>query len=57
VKHIDRVSKGLPASADTFQFIICEASRELGDLLEQKGGNLPLIGYINLKCDLPEDIQ
>ena len=55
MKHIDRVSKGLPASADALQFIICEASRELGLLLEQKGGASPFVDYINIKCDLPED--
>ena len=55
VKHISRLSKEMPPRANEFQFIICEFSRAMGDLLELKGGVSPLLDFVNQKCDLPSE--
>ncbi|HOZ45280.1 MAG TPA: hypothetical protein PLO37_01155 [Candidatus Hydrogenedentes bacterium] len=53
MKHIRGIS-ATPASANEVQFIICQLSLLLSELLGFKGGSSPLLDFINLQCDLPQ---
>jgi len=54
VKHIYHVSKGLPAAANEFQFIVCQVSHSMWQLMDAKGATTPVLDWVNTKCDLPD---
>ena len=54
VKHIGVVSKKhMPGKANPFQDVVCEIVHSMAGLLEEKSGFLPLVGYLDEKCNLP----
>lgn len=55
MKHISMVTKMQPAKANDFQYIVCKVADVVNDVLGASGGNIPFLGYIVDKCDLPEN--
>jgi hypothetical protein len=49
VKHIARISKH-PALAAPWQDFVCAISQVVADLLSTKGGSVPLVTYLDTKC-------
>ena len=55
LKHVSLVTSEKPAPAALWQEIICYTNQTIANLLEQKGGMLPIVNYVSTKCDLPSD--
>jgi len=55
MKHIDCVSRVIPAKAGQAQDIICDIAHVLALMLEAKGGSIPLVTYIDAKCQVIPD--
>jgi len=54
MKHIRSMSRIMPYQANQFQDFICYKSAFLAEVVDAKGGSLPLLTYIVNKCDIPE---
>jgi len=52
VKHLVRITKDIPASADVVEDILCAFSNGLGALTGFKGGDSPGLNFVNDKCDV-----
>ena len=50
MKHIKGISKRTPALASTWQDIFCEVAGVVVGLLTAKGGSVPLLTFVNDKC-------
>ena len=50
MKHIVGLSKAKPKAADELQDIVCIVNTFRVDLLEAKGGNDPVGGFLQEKC-------
>ncbi|MCC6486442.1 MAG: hypothetical protein IT364_03005 [Candidatus Hydrogenedentes bacterium] len=50
MKHISLVTKTMPARADLWQDIVCEVTGVVVRLLEVKGGSVPLLTFLDEKC-------
>ncbi|MCC6797518.1 MAG: hypothetical protein IT366_20560 [Candidatus Hydrogenedentes bacterium] len=50
MKHIKRVSKSKPGSADVWQDVLCTVAATVVSLLGAKGGNVPLVTWVDEKC-------
>ncbi len=55
MKHIDCVSRVIPARAAQAQDIICDVVHQLALMTEAKGGSLPLVTYLDAKCQVVPD--
>ena len=44
----------MPCEANKSQFLFCQVSQGLNDLLELKGGSSPLLQLIVNVCDIPD---
>jgi hypothetical protein len=53
VKHIHQITVTRPATADIVQDVICQVSLAFAALLGEKGGESPILNFLNNKCDLP----
>ena len=50
MKHIKRISKDCPKRADVWQDVLCTVASAVVSLLGAKGGNVPLITWVDDKC-------
>lgn len=50
MKHIKHVTKLTPRRADVWQDILCTIAGTVVSLLTAKGGNVPLITWVDDKC-------
>lgn len=55
MKHIDCVSRVVPARAAQVQDIICDLVHQIALMMEVKGGSLPLATYLDAKCQVIPD--
>jgi hypothetical protein len=53
VKHVKALSQGAPKSANQIQDIICQVAAFIASLSGAIGGVLPVVGFVEEKCDLP----
>jgi len=53
VKHLTRITKSQPASADAMQDFLCFTAQALNSFLTIIGGTLPITTFIEEKCILP----
>ena len=53
VKHIVVVSTKVPGEAALWQEAVCQSAHILMGVITAKGGTVPMLGYIDTKCDLP----
>jgi hypothetical protein len=54
MKHIMRVSSDVPRKAADVQDILCDVSHQFALVVEAKGGSLPLVSFLDEKCQLIE---
>jgi hypothetical protein len=52
MKHIDCISRVVPARAVQAQDVICDLAHQLALMIEVKGGSLPLVSYLDAKCQV-----
>jgi len=52
MKHINSISRGVPSKADEWQDIVCIIANFLASFLPE--GTLPLVDFVDDKCDLPQ---
>ena len=50
MKHMKQISKKVPAPAAVWQEVLCQVSATLVDLLTIKGGSLPILTFLDAKC-------
>ena len=55
MKHLTGVSKSVPVRANEWQDATCAMIRPIYNLIELKGANAPLLGWIDQKCTLPTE--
>ncbi len=55
MRHVGQISVSRPKPAEEWDAILCIICRDLGEMITAKGGSLPLLDYVNAKCDLPDD--
>lgn len=53
MKHLGRISKGAPASADTWQDVVCIIVNTMNALLEAFGTASPFGEALRTKCEIP----
>ena len=53
MKHLGRISKGAPASADTWQDVVCIVVNTMNALLEAFGTASPFGEALRTKCEIP----
>lgn len=56
VKHVQTVTKHVPAYAAPWQEVVCYGTQAIVDILTIKTGNVPILTYIEEKCDIPESV-
>ena len=57
MKHVTLVSRKVPARADLWQDILCEVAGVVVGLLDAKGGSVPLLTYLDEKCQPSTDLE
>lgn len=50
MKHLKRITKATPARAAVWQDLLCELATAAVSLLTIKGGGVPILTYIDEKC-------
>lgn len=56
MKHVQAVTKHVPAYAAPWQEVVCYGTQAIVDILTVKTGNIPILTYIEEKCDIPESV-
>lgn len=54
MKHVQSLTKHVPAYAAPWQEVVCYGSQAIVDILSAKTGSVPILNYIEEKCDIPE---
>lgn len=53
MKHFVVVSKKGPGEAVIWQEAVCQFANIFAGVITAKGGAVPMLDYIDVKCDLP----
>jgi hypothetical protein len=57
MKHVRLISGVVPKKGNAQQELICETVHTIAGIVRSKGGNAPIIFYIDDKCDIPTPPQ
>ncbi len=56
MKHVKRMSK-VPALAAPWQELVCTISGVAAEMLGLKGGGVPVVTYLDTKCEPNPDLE
>ena len=53
MKHVKQISQRMPVRAASWQDLTCQIVKFVDDVLGTKGGNIPILDYLRVKCNIP----